>query len=275
MEWTTKRFALLMGVSTRTLHYYDEIGLLKPSAVDKRSGYRYYNEDSLAAMSEILFYRELGFPLERIRDVLTMPEQLRRQAVAERGEELFREKERIERLIALTQRVARGEDLHRLVSSFDKNTLEPDERTTSFYELLDEADRLLENDTVNEQIVLVKTAKGNLYHTVQNPQTGYDPMKDIAFMDMLLSRDDAQVRYIVVLWNPRVAELIDPDIAYALDVPGWCLRRGLPELAGGNEDALILLRGEGLCNVRTLKSIQPPQAGLDAEWERICKLREK
>ena len=61
MKMLIKEFAEFMGVSVRTLHYYDEIGLLKPAYVDKHTGYRYYNEASLLRMQEILFYRELDF----------------------------------------------------------------------------------------------------------------------------------------------------------------------------------------------------------------------
>ena len=66
MKMQIKEFAEFTGVSVRTLHYYDEIGLLEPSHVDRDNGYRYYNEDSLLRMQEILFYRELDFSLKSI-----------------------------------------------------------------------------------------------------------------------------------------------------------------------------------------------------------------
>ena len=56
-----KEFAEFTGVSVRTLHYYDEIGLLVPAFVDRSTGYRFYDENSLLRMQEILFYRELDF----------------------------------------------------------------------------------------------------------------------------------------------------------------------------------------------------------------------
>ena len=147
--------------------------------------------------------------------------------------------------------------------------------TDQFSELLREADRILANDAVNEQLVLIKTAKGNIYHTFQNAQTSYDPMRDIRFMDMLVGEDDAQIACMVVLWNPKAetVKLLDTARPYSLEVPGWCLRRGLLELAPANKDAQMLLIGAGGYNTRTLGSIQPPQAGLGAEWKRICALR--
>ena len=52
-----KEFAEMTGVSVRTLHYYDEIGLLTPTCVDRTTGYRYYDEKAILRMQEILFYR--------------------------------------------------------------------------------------------------------------------------------------------------------------------------------------------------------------------------
>ena len=66
MKMQINEFAKLTGVSVRTLHYYDEIGLLKPAFVDNQNGYRFYDEDSLERMQEILFYRELDFELKSI-----------------------------------------------------------------------------------------------------------------------------------------------------------------------------------------------------------------
>ena len=61
---TVKELATLTGVSVRTLHYYDEIGLLKPAHVDANTGYRYYGDEAVLRMQEILFFRELDFPLK-------------------------------------------------------------------------------------------------------------------------------------------------------------------------------------------------------------------
>ena len=63
LKMLIKEFADFTGVSVRTLHYYDEIGLLLPAVVDRYTGYRFYDENSLLRMQEILFYRELDFSL--------------------------------------------------------------------------------------------------------------------------------------------------------------------------------------------------------------------
>ena len=67
--FTVKQLSALAGVTPRTLHHYDEIGLLKPSRVGD-NGYRYYGEEALLRLQQILFYRELDMPLEDIRKIM-------------------------------------------------------------------------------------------------------------------------------------------------------------------------------------------------------------
>ena len=69
MAYTVKQVAAMSGVSVRTLHFYDEIGLLKPSFVGA-NGYRFYEEPQLLTLQQILFYRELGIELKRIKEIL-------------------------------------------------------------------------------------------------------------------------------------------------------------------------------------------------------------
>ena len=69
MAYTVKKLAAISGVSVRTLHYYDETGLLKP-AYHGANGYRFYEEPQLLMLQQILFYRELGFELKQIKRVL-------------------------------------------------------------------------------------------------------------------------------------------------------------------------------------------------------------
>jgi|SRR5579872_2896164 len=69
MAYTVKKVAAMAGVSVRTLHFYDEMALLKPAYI-KANGYRIYEEPQLLMLQQILFYRELGFELKRIRKIL-------------------------------------------------------------------------------------------------------------------------------------------------------------------------------------------------------------
>jgi MerR family transcriptional regulator, thiopeptide resistance regulator len=67
--FTVKQLSDLAGVTPRTLHHYDQIGLLKPSRMGE-NGYRYYGEESILHLQQILFYRELGLPLEAIKKIM-------------------------------------------------------------------------------------------------------------------------------------------------------------------------------------------------------------
>jgi DNA-binding transcriptional MerR regulator/quercetin dioxygenase-like cupin family protein len=69
MAYTVKQVAAMSGVSVRTLHFYDETGLLKPAYVGE-NGYRFYEEPQLLTLQQILFYRELGFELKQIKRIL-------------------------------------------------------------------------------------------------------------------------------------------------------------------------------------------------------------
>jgi DNA-binding transcriptional MerR regulator len=69
MKYTVKQLADIAGVSIRTLHYYDEISLLKPSSVGD-NGYRYYEEDAILMLQQILFFRELDLSLEEIKEII-------------------------------------------------------------------------------------------------------------------------------------------------------------------------------------------------------------
>jgi DNA-binding transcriptional MerR regulator len=70
MAYTVKELAVMSGVTVRTLHFYDEMALLKP-AYTKANGYRIYEEPQLLMLQQILFYRELGFQLKRINEILS------------------------------------------------------------------------------------------------------------------------------------------------------------------------------------------------------------
>ena len=116
-----KEFADFTGVSVRTLHYYDEIGLMKPAWVDPITGYRYYDEQSLLRMQEILFYRELDFSLKSIGDMLSSPDYDRQRALEDQKKLLTLKKERLERLILAIDGAAKGENV---MTAFDKHAFE-------------------------------------------------------------------------------------------------------------------------------------------------------
>jgi len=101
MNYRVKQVAKLSGVSVRTLHHYDEIGLLKPARIGA-NGYRFYGEAELLTLQQILFYRELGFELSQIKKLLPGGD-------AEKVAALRSHRK------ALTQHLARGEQLIRTI----------------------------------------------------------------------------------------------------------------------------------------------------------------
>lgn len=99
--------AKLMGISVRTLRYYDAIGLLKPSAVTP-AGYRSYDERAMETLQQILFFRELGFPLGEIGEILQHPEYDKRQALKRRRELLLLERARLDELLQIVENTLEG-----------------------------------------------------------------------------------------------------------------------------------------------------------------------
>ncbi len=125
-----KEFAGFTGVSVRTLHYYDEIGLLKPAFTDKQNGYRFYDEKSLLRMQEILFYRELDFSLRSIGEILSSPNYDKNKALKEQKLLLTLKKQRLEQLISAIDGAVKGENVMKAFdnSEFEKHKAEAKEK---------------------------------------------------------------------------------------------------------------------------------------------------
>jgi DNA-binding transcriptional MerR regulator len=99
MEYTVQKLGSLAGVSTRTLRYYDEIGILKPARISS-SGYRIYGEAEVNRLQQILFYRELGVSLDSIKDIVTEPSFDGANALKEHREKLLEKRNQLDTLIA-------------------------------------------------------------------------------------------------------------------------------------------------------------------------------
>ena len=95
---TVNEVSKLTGISVRTLHHYDEIGLLKPSATTD-AGYRLYDDTALERLQHILLFRELEFPLKDIKKILDSPDFDRNKALEQQIELLTMKKEHLENLI--------------------------------------------------------------------------------------------------------------------------------------------------------------------------------
>lgn len=106
---TVKEISDLTGISVRTLHYYDEIGLLKPTGKSE-AGYRLYDDKALETLQEILFFREFDIPLKEIKSVMENPALDRNQILRMQRKMLVAKKERLERLIASMDDILKGDN---------------------------------------------------------------------------------------------------------------------------------------------------------------------
>jgi DNA-binding transcriptional MerR regulator len=97
-KYSVKQVAKLAGVSVRTLHHYDKIGLLKPSE-RAESKYRYYYRNDLLKLQQILFYKELGFQLNQILDILTEDDFDLMKALEYQRKELLKKADGLKQLI--------------------------------------------------------------------------------------------------------------------------------------------------------------------------------
>ncbi|HEM3650681.1 MerR family transcriptional regulator [Streptococcus suis] len=122
-NWTVKQVSRLTGLTVRTLHHYDQIGLLKPAFVAE-NGYRYYNQENLARLQEILLFRELDFPLKDIQQLLDVTEVNRQQVLRDHITLLELKREQLDRIInharLLTEKGGEVMDFH----AFDSSQLE-------------------------------------------------------------------------------------------------------------------------------------------------------
>ncbi len=105
---TISQVAELTGISIRTLQYYDEIGLLKPSELTQ-SGYRLYDAEALQKLQQILFFKELDFKLKDIREILEKPDFDQIAAFRKQKELLLLKRNRTDKLIQLLTRLEKGE----------------------------------------------------------------------------------------------------------------------------------------------------------------------
>ncbi|MBC1211934.1 MerR family transcriptional regulator [Listeria booriae] len=98
MEYTVQKLAKLAGVSTRTLRYYDEIGILKPARINS-SGYRIYGQNEVDRLQQILFYREMNVGLDKIKAILEQPDFDETEALKTHRAQLLDKRKQLDELI--------------------------------------------------------------------------------------------------------------------------------------------------------------------------------
>lgn len=133
MEYTVAKLSRLAGVSTRTLRYYDEIGILKPARINS-SGYRIYGRSEVDRLQQIMFYRELGVSLEAIMAIMASDKFDKASALKEHHEKLLAKRNQldilirnVEKTIALTERRITMSDREKF-EGFKKNLIDENEK---------------------------------------------------------------------------------------------------------------------------------------------------
>jgi len=126
MKYTVHQLAKIAGVTTRTLHYYDEIGLLRPSFVESNS-YRYYEEKELAKLQQILFFRELEFSLVEIIKIVNSSGYNAKAALNDQKKLLEMKRVKIDTLLMTIDKTLKGggfmknDDLFNGFSDYEMN----------------------------------------------------------------------------------------------------------------------------------------------------------
>ena len=115
--------AELTGITARTLHYYDEIGLLKPTKVTE-AGYRMYDDTALSRLQNILLFRELEFPLKEIKEILNSPNFDPSEVIAQQIELLELQYKHIGELITFTREIQKKGVTAMNFDVFDRSEIE-------------------------------------------------------------------------------------------------------------------------------------------------------
>jgi DNA-binding transcriptional MerR regulator len=126
LELKINQVAKLTGVTVRTLHYYDEIDLLKPSEITE-AGYRLYDEIALENLQQILFFRELDFAVNDIKQIMTNPHYDKAAALSKHKELLLQKRNRLNDLIDLVDNTLKGEN-DMSFNQFDMSEIEANKK---------------------------------------------------------------------------------------------------------------------------------------------------
>lgn len=196
MMFTVKQLADLAGVTNRTLHYYDEIGLLQPSSYGD-NGYRYYGEQALYRLQQILFYRELDLSLTEIKTILDRPDFDLLEALQGHRRALTARAQRIQRLIQTVDKT-----IQHLQGEIEMDKLE-------FYEGFDEEKQKEYEQQVRERWgdeALAKTKDWNAY-TPQEKNAilaeGHEINLGIV-ANIEKGHDSPEVQYWIARWHKSI-----------------------------------------------------------------------
>lgn len=207
MVHTVKQLADLAGVSRRTLHYYDEIGLLHPSE-KRENGYRYYDDTAVMRLQQILFFRELGLSLDEIGTAVAAPDFDLLQSLQTHRHALQQRAKRLESLIQTIDKT-----IDHLEGNIEMNTNDFfagfDEATQKRYE--EEAAERWDADEVR-----ATSQRWNNYSAYQKKQIMDEG--NVIYVDLLgemekgASVDAPEVQQIIGRWHQHMRYFYEPSV---------------------------------------------------------------
>lgn len=207
MEYTVQKLGKLAGISTRTLRYYDEIGILKPARINS-SGYRIYGQEEVDQLQQILFYRELGLHLDRIKEIMTSPSFNRAQALQEHHAQLLDKKRQLDLLITNVENTIASAEGRKTMSDqekfegFKQKLIDDNEqkygkeiRGKYGEETVNKSNAKLKNMTQEQHDEVTRLAD-ELYETLAEAFKQGDPASDLA-----QQAADLHKRWLTYYWN--------------------------------------------------------------------------
>lgn len=203
IDYTVKQLAKIAGVSPRTLHYYDEIGLLKPSRIAS-NGYRHYDEDAMLRLQQILFFRELDFSLADIQQTLDQPQFDMIQALSAHRENLYGQLAHLEKLLATID--------HTISHIKGEIKMKPDEIFEPFSEEKQKAYEEEVRQRYGDKELKVSQQRWGSYSKEKRQQIideGHRNYLDIA-NNMAKGFDSPEVQELVHRWHQHLHYFYDP-----------------------------------------------------------------
>ncbi len=224
MKYTVKQVADLAGVTTRTLHYYDQIGLLRPTVVGE-NGYRYYGDNAVLRLQQIMFFRELDFSLAKIQSIVDDP-----------AFDLTDALQSHKRL--LQQRLGRLSDL---IQTIDKTMLHlkgaRQVETKDLFVGFDEARQEQYEEQIAQQYgdehLKISRKRWGRYSTAQKEQIKADGQAIYGALIAYIGQDPVspEVQQIIARWHDHICNFYEPTREIML---------GLAEMYASNPEFVVV-----------------------------------
>ncbi|UOQ94917.1 MerR family transcriptional regulator [Halobacillus shinanisalinarum] len=204
MPMKVKEVAELVGISIRTLHHYDNIGLLTPQETTE-AGYRLYSNKDLETLQQILFFKELDFPLKKIKEIITNPDFEQKEALQLHRKMLLEKRRRLDNMILTVEKTIQQQkgEIHMTNKDkfegfdFSRNPYEQEARERWGDEAVDRSNAKLNNmsqqekDNMSRQMDTIYKRLATLRHDAPGSDSAQAAIKEwYFFMSESINNDD-------------------------------------------------------------------------------------